>query len=76
MPELRFTYEEESSPEGFFVPYVWTLIYSNTTIPWRAQAIALFSPFSDENLPTLDDVGTESQSQPRDGEIADALDNV
>lgn len=76
MPELRFTYEEESSPEGFFVPYVWTLIYSNTTIPWRAQAIALFSPFSDENLPTLDDVGTDFQLQPKEGDVADALENV
>ncbi|KAL4430623.1 hypothetical protein ABPG75_005879 [Micractinium tetrahymenae] len=24
-PELRFTYEEEASPEEFFVPYVWSL---------------------------------------------------
>lgn len=25
-PELRFTYEEEASPEEFFVPYVWSLV--------------------------------------------------
>ena len=37
VPELRFSYEEEASPEGFFVPYVWTLMFSHTTIPWRAQ---------------------------------------
>ena len=43
-PELRFTYEEEASPEGFFVPYVWTLAVTHTTVPWRPQAIALFSP--------------------------------
>ena len=43
-PELRFTYEQEASPEGFFVPYVWTLAVTHTTVPWRPQAIALFSP--------------------------------
>jgi len=37
VPELRFSYEEEASPEGFFVPYVWTLVFSHTTIPWRPQ---------------------------------------
>jgi hypothetical protein len=25
-PELHFTYEEEASPEDFFVPYVWTQV--------------------------------------------------
>lgn len=24
--ELHFTYEEEASPEDFFVPYVWTQV--------------------------------------------------
>ena len=49
-PELHFTYEEESSPEDFFVPYVWTLIVTHTTIPWNSQNIALFAPVgSDES---------------------------
>ena len=26
--ELHFTYEEEASPEDFFVPYVWTQVLS------------------------------------------------
>lgn len=74
MPELRFTYEEEVSPEGFFVPYVWTLIFSDTTVPWRAQAIALFSPFSDENIATLDDIASEYPGH--DGEVAEPINNV
>ena len=42
--ELRFTYEEEGSPEDFFVPYIWSLVVSRTTIPWNVHAIALFQP--------------------------------
>lgn len=42
--DLRFTYEEEEFPEDFFVPYVWSIVVSNTTIPWNLQAVALFQP--------------------------------
>ena len=42
--DLRFTYEEEESPEEFFVPYIWSIVVSNTTIPWNLHAIALFQP--------------------------------
>ena len=42
--EMRFTYEEELFPEDFFVPYVWSLAVSSTTIPWNLHAIALFQP--------------------------------
>ena len=41
---MRFTYEEEQFPEDFFVPYVWSLAVSSTTIPWNLHAIALFQP--------------------------------
>lgn len=47
--ELRFTYEEEGTPEDFFVPYVWSLIVSSTTIPWNLHAIALFQPVASAN---------------------------
>lgn len=26
--QLRFTYEQESHPEEFFIPYVWQLVLS------------------------------------------------
>lgn len=56
-PELRFTYEEEANPEGFFIPYVWTLIVTHTTIPWRPQAVALFSTVAlGDDSPTLESV--------------------
>lgn len=76
VPELRFSYEEESSPEGFFVPYIWTLIFSNTTIPWKAAAVALFSPFNEETMPTLDDVGSSPHFQGKDGNLTDASNRV
>ena len=46
---MRFTYEEEQSPEEFFVPYVWSLVVSSTTIPWNLHAIALFQPVTSSN---------------------------
>jgi hypothetical protein len=45
-PELHFTYEEEASPEDFFVPYVWTFVVTHSFVPWNGGAIALFSPLS------------------------------
>ncbi len=43
-PELRFTYEEEASPEDFFVPYIWSLVVSSLSIPWTLSAITAFVP--------------------------------
>lgn len=31
--QLRFTYEQESQPEEFFIPYVWQLAVAN----WYSQ---------------------------------------
>lgn len=54
-PELRFSYEEESSAEQFFVPVVWTLIVSYSDIPWNSEAFALFTP----HTPTTTAFGSE-----------------
>jgi dymeclin len=43
-PELKFTYEEEASPEDFFVPYIWSLVVSSLSIPWTLSAITAFVP--------------------------------
>jgi len=43
-PELKFKYVEESSPEEFFIPYVWTLIYQSSGIYWASKNISLFDP--------------------------------
>jgi hypothetical protein len=44
-PELRFTYEEEASPEDFFVPMVWALVVAHTaSVPWNLQARARRCP--------------------------------
>lgn len=39
----RFTYEEEATPEDFFVPLVWSLVVSDSLIPWQHSAILLFT---------------------------------
>ncbi|KAK9845745.1 hypothetical protein WJX81_001268 [Elliptochloris bilobata] len=67
-PELRFTYEEEASPEDFFVPMVWTLVVAHTSVPWNPQVIALFSPVSAEEaegnggLPGSDSLSASEQA--------------
>lgn len=48
--EDLFTYEEESDPEVFFVPYVWEIIVSVVTtssIEWETNKIQVF-PLLDE----------------------------
>ena len=66
--QLRFSYEEESSPEQFFVPVVWTLIVSFAGMPWDPDSITLFSP----QTPTVsaldsEDVPTEPMTSTSNG---------
>ncbi|XP_070277233.1 dymeclin isoform X1 [Myotis yumanensis] len=47
-PELKFKYVEEEQPEEFFIPYVWSLVYSSATgLYWSPQDIQLFTMDSD-----------------------------
>ncbi|KAG6664837.1 dymeclin-like isoform X2 [Carya illinoinensis] len=40
--QLRFTYEQESHPEEFFIPYVWQLVLSRRVLSFNSGAINLF----------------------------------
>lgn len=40
--QLRFTYEQESRPEEFFIPYVWQLVLSRGVLSFKPEAINLF----------------------------------
>ncbi|QCE08291.1 dymeclin [Vigna unguiculata] len=40
--QLRFTYEQESHPEEFFIPYVWQLVLSHCGFSFNTGAINLF----------------------------------
>ncbi|XP_051785745.1 dymeclin isoform X2 [Erpetoichthys calabaricus] len=43
-PELKFKYVEEDQPEEFFIPYVWSLVYSSGAgLYWSPQSIELFT---------------------------------
>ncbi|XP_059102020.1 dymeclin [Peromyscus eremicus] len=47
-PELKFKYVEEEQPEEFFIPYVWSLVYSSAAgLYWNPQDIQLFAMDSD-----------------------------
>ncbi|KAL9240845.1 hypothetical protein vseg_015021 [Gypsophila vaccaria] len=41
--QLSFTYEQESHPEEFFIPYVWQLVVSNCEFAFNPSKINLFS---------------------------------
>ncbi len=54
--EDLFTYEEESDPEVFFVPYVWEIIVSvvtSSSIEWDTDKIKVFALLDDlpDDLP-------------------------
>ncbi|KAK8684725.1 hypothetical protein V6N13_040741 [Hibiscus sabdariffa] len=40
--QLHFSYEQESHPEEFFIPYVWQLVLSRCGFSFNADAINLF----------------------------------
>lgn len=40
--QLRFTYEQESHPEEFFIPYVWQLVLSRSNFSFNPNSINLF----------------------------------
>ena len=43
LADTKFTYDEESCPEDFFVPYAWTLAVSQTRdLQWDPHTIQLF----------------------------------
>ncbi|GFO41736.1 dymeclin-like [Plakobranchus ocellatus] len=42
-PELKFKYVEEESPEEFFIPYVWSLVYHWSNLYFNPGRILLFS---------------------------------
>lgn len=49
-PELKFKYVEEESPEEFFIPYVWSLVYHSSRLYFNASRILLFSLNSDSEV--------------------------
>ncbi|XP_052084665.1 dymeclin-like [Mytilus californianus] len=42
-PDLKFKYVEEDSPEEFFIPYIWSLVYHSSNMYFNAARIVLFS---------------------------------
>ncbi|KAL8481656.1 hypothetical protein ACS0TY_027966 [Phlomoides rotata] len=40
--QIRFTYEQESHPEEFFIPYVWQLVLSHSGFTFNPSSINLF----------------------------------
>jgi len=54
MADLKFTYEQEPSPEEFFTPYIWSVVYERAAIDWAPERIVLF-PLEPADGPPLDE---------------------
>jgi hypothetical protein len=53
--DFNFTYEEDSDPETFFVPYLWEVIVcvvTSSTIEWRKNDIRAFALLEPEEVLT------------------------
>ncbi|GMH33193.1 hypothetical protein BSKO_01027 [Bryopsis sp. KO-2023] len=61
-PELKFSYEEEQSPEEFFIPLVWTSIVSQSEVPWSMSSIVLFGHSVEGGGPAPSTQGSDSFS--------------
>ncbi|XP_003740892.1 dymeclin [Galendromus occidentalis] len=48
-PELKFRYVEETQPEEFFVPYIWSLAFSMAPVYWKTKNLILFSPGGEQS---------------------------
>lgn len=65
--QLRFTYEQESHPEEFFIPYVWQLVLSRCGFSFSPSIINLFPvdlPVEKSN----DDSGEEASKHQNNSE--------
>ncbi|KAG9133625.1 hypothetical protein Leryth_019459 [Lithospermum erythrorhizon] len=56
---LRFTYEQESHPEEFFIPYVWKLVMSSSGLSFDLGNINLFAVEMPVEVSTMDSYGEE-----------------
>lgn len=73
MEDFKFTYEEESDPETFFVPYVWEVIVSTVTsssLEWDRMNIKVFSIMHHVSNEIEDD------KAPSNNEFAEDVDNI
>lgn len=60
--QLRFTYEQESHPEEFFIPYVWQMVLSHSGFTFNPGSINLFP------VP-VEDIYAQEAEKLQDGEL-------
>jgi len=57
VPDPRFTYEQESAPEEFFTPYIWSLVRDRSGLVWDPLRVVLLAEELDDEpadaLPAL-----------------------
>lgn len=74
MEDFKFTYEEESDPETFFIPYVWEAIVCTVTassLEWDRMNIKAFAI-----IHHLSNSGGDDDEVPSNTEFAEDVDDV
>jgi hypothetical protein len=70
LADLKFTYEQESAPDEFFTPYLWSLLFEHAGLGWQPAGIVLF-PVSDTR--TVGDGGGSDDTHGCTGVVVDAV---
>ena len=75
--ELKFKYVEEDSPDEFFIPYVWSLVYQHSGLAFEPKSLHSFGGYeyggSEEEV---DSAALESVATATSGIVGDALSNL
>ncbi|KAK6929907.1 hypothetical protein RJ641_004001 [Dillenia turbinata] len=72
--QLRFTYEQESHPEEFFIPYVWQLALSRCGFNFNPNAINLFP--DELSSDKQDNSDTDDANKLQNGEVSSPVGHV
>eukprot|EP00455_Lapot_gusevi_P009033 TRINITY_DN14009_c0_g1_i1.p1 TRINITY_DN14009_c0_g1~~TRINITY_DN14009_c0_g1_i1.p1 ORF type:complete len:294 (-),score=45.71 TRINITY_DN14009_c0_g1_i1:61-942(-) len=62
--EMKFTYEEQTHPEEFFLPYIWSAVALSSHLHFDLQRVILFKPTQNQAGYYSEPPNTEDHSAP------------
>lgn len=74
--ELKFKYVEEDSPDEFFIPYVWSLVYQHSGLAFEQKSLNSFGGYDYGGSEEEVDGGTVDAVAATSGIISDDLGNL
>ncbi|KAK1395267.1 Dymeclin [Heracleum sosnowskyi] len=67
--QLRFTYEQESHPEEFFIPYVWQLVMKRSGYRFNPKSINLFPVDNPVEISYVSQEAAKDENNGSDNEV-------